>query len=169
MAGRKKIPRELKQMKGTLQKCRDDGLLSNGEVLIEIPLPPSWLPKQAQQIYSDTCADLVSLKLLTKTNLRLIISYSNFLAKHLQIEEMLSGKGLMSNIVTYTDDNGNLKKIQVNALAKVSLDSFTQAMKIATEFGLTPSSKGRVPRIHKEEASIANYFNQLEIFPNEEI
>jgi len=161
MAGRNQIPREIKKLQGTLQKCRDTGLITNGELLISAPDAPAWLTDQAKEIYADTCNDLLTMKMLTNTNIRLIISYSNFLAKHLDIEEQLANQGIMSNIVTFRDSKGEINKIQVNALAKISMDSFVQSMKIATEFGLTPASKGRVPRIEKPQANIVDLFTNL--------
>ena len=161
MAGRNKIPRELKVQKGTLQKCRDTGLLSNGEILIEAPCSPSWLSEQAQQIYTDTCDDLLTMKMLTKNNVLMIVAYANMFAKYLEIEEHLSATGIMGNIVSFSNNKGEVIKLQRNALEKVGMDSFIQAMKIASEFGLTPASKGRVPRIEKPKQNLIDLFSEL--------
>jgi len=91
----------------------------------------------------------------------MIVAYANMFAKYLEIEEHLSATGIMGNIVSFSNNKGEVIKLQRNALEKVGMDSFIQAMKIASEFGLTPASKGRVPRIEKPKQNLIDLFSEL--------
>ena len=130
--GRKKIPTKLKELRGTTRK---DRMVENEMVVAlvsELPDPPEWLSPIGQSEWTKVCSELYGKQMLHQIDLRLIESYCNAMSLHAQS-------------VPYQ---------------KIANDALDRALKIAREFGLTPSSRTGIstPQIniqHNEH----NYFD----------
>ena len=136
--GRKKIPTKLKELRGT---TRSDRMVENEMVVSlvsEIPNPPEWLSSIGQNEWTKVCSELYGKKMLHHIDLRLIESYCNAMSLHIETEMMLREKG---RIQVYKNTDGTVKHAQSVPFQKIANDALDRALKIAREFGLTPSSR----------------------------
>tara|TARA_R100000231_G_C5323871_1_gene164254 strand:- start:834 stop:1310 length:477 start_codon:yes stop_codon:yes gene_type:complete len=155
--GRKKIPTKLKELRGTTRK---DRLVENEMVatqVLEIPEPPNWLSEIGKIEFTKVCNELFGKNMLHVIDLRLIEAYANEISLYIETEQLLREKG---RIQVYKNKDGSIKHAQVVPYVKVARDALNSAMKIATQFGLTPSARSSisVPQIniqHNEH----NYFD----------
>lgn len=137
MDGRKAIPTEIKRLMGNPGKGK---LPKPGEepepTLVEsLPEPPDWLGEYGQREWERVGPVLVDLRLLTDADL---LSFAAYCANvDLMIESMLDIK---KNGTTIRGARGDVRN--------PALASFAQAVTalrgLATEFGMTPSSRARM-------------------------
>ena len=155
--GRKKTPTKIKELRGTK---RSDRVLENQMVVAvgeKIPSPPKWLSEIGKQEWKKVCCELFGKQMLHHIDLRLIESYCNSIALHIETEMLLREKG---RIQAFKNSDGTLKHTQAVPYQKIANDALDRALKIATQFGLTPSSRSGIstPTIniqHNEH----NYFD----------
>ena len=100
------------------------------------PTRPSWILPEAKREWGRIVPHLERLGLLTVVDRAALAGYCQAWARYRQAEEMLDEEGF----VTVTD-KGNV--IQHPAVA-ISRNMLQQIRAFAAEFGLTPSSRGRI-------------------------
>tara|TARA_R100000742_G_C4279648_1_gene104968 strand:+ start:869 stop:1345 length:477 start_codon:yes stop_codon:yes gene_type:complete len=155
--GRKKTPTRIKELRGT---ARQDRLVENEmqvPLVKEIPTPPMWLSEIGQQEFLKVCKELFGKNMLHAIDLRLVEAYANEISLYIETETMLREKG---RIQIYKNKDGSIKHAQVVPYVKVARDALNSALKIATQFGLTPTGRSSIsaPTIniqHNEH----NYFD----------
>jgi P27 family predicted phage terminase small subunit len=76
--------------------------------------------------------------MLHHIDLRLIEAYCNAMALHIETEMMLREKG---RIQVFKNPDGTIKHTQAIPYQKIANDALDRALKLATQFGLTPSSR----------------------------
>ena len=87
--GRKKLPTEVKKLRGTLKKER---VLENEmqvEILKELPETPEWLSDIAKVEWKKVCLELFNKNMLHYVDLKLIEAYCNAIALHIGTEMLL--------------------------------------------------------------------------------
>lgn len=158
MTGRKKIPTQIKKVRGTLRKDRELENQMEVEKIGNLPKPPNWLSKIGKEQFGIVCNQLNDLNMLFKVDLKLIEAYSNSIALHIECEQALREKG---RVQVYTDEDGNPKHAQVVPLQSISKSSLDQAIKLASQFGLTPSARTKISSPAKLEIkdNEFNFFN----------
>ena len=158
MTGRKKIPTEVKKARGTLQKCRElDNPMEVAKVS-GLPAAPKWLSKIGKEQYKLVVKQLNDLDMLYQVDLKLIEAYANTMALHIEAEQELRRVG---RIMVYKDDEGRPKHSQVVPMQTISKQALDQAIKIASHFGLTPSSRTKIsaPQSLEIKDNEFNFFN----------
>ena len=158
MTGRKKIPTEIKKARGTLRKSRElDNPMEVAKVS-GVPVAPKWLSKIGKEQFNLVVKQLNDLSMLFQVDLKLIESYANLMALHIESEQELRRVG---RIMVYKDDEGRPKHSQIVPLQTISKQSLDQAIKIAAHFGLTPSSRTKISAPSKLEIkdNEFNFFN----------
>jgi len=141
MAGRKKIPTKLKEIRGTLAKSRElDNEMQVSEVA-KPPAPPKWLSPTAKEQWVLITNELFNLRMLHSVDLALIEAYCNAIALHIETEQTLQETG---RIQVYRDEDGRIKHSQIVPLVTVSKQALSDAVKLATQFGLTPSARTKI-------------------------
>lgn len=141
MKGRPPKPTRLKEMAGTDQPCR---LLDNEmqvSLLATIPDPTFELTEKGLQEYSIICAELHSKRMLHLVDLALITAYSNEMALYIEMEIFLKINGRVDE---FFNEDGALTRRTYKPEYKISKDSLANALKIACQFGLTPSARTRI-------------------------
>lgn len=139
--GRKKIPTKIKELQGTL---KSDRVLENEmqvALVSSIPDAPSWLSPIGKEEWAKVCGELFGKQMLHHIDLSLIAAYSNAMALHIETEIMLRENGRIS---VYKNDDGTIKHSQSTPFQKISNDALDKALKIATQFGLTPSARSSI-------------------------
>lgn len=141
MKGRKPKPTRMKEMSGTDQPCRVLDNEMTVSILANIPDPPFDLSAQAEREYYIICQELHSKKMLHLVDLSLITAYSNEMALYIETEKVLRQHG---RIDEFYNEDGQLIRRQSKPEQKISNDALSKALKIAVQFGITPSSRTRI-------------------------
>ena len=139
--GRKKKPTKIKELQGTLKPER---VLENEmqvSLVPEVPMPPNWLTPIAKEEWLKICHELFNKNMLHAIDLRLIEAYCNAMALHIETEQMLREKG---RIQVFKNPDGTIKHTQSVPFQKIANDALDRALKIATQFGLTPSARSSI-------------------------
>jgi hypothetical protein len=122
---RKKIPRKIKELKGTLQPCRDDKGMELPVSLNSLPPAPRELKGNGLIYYTEQGNKLFNLGLINEYNLATFITICFLISKVDFFQKKLDGAKSTSDISMY---------------ARLYLQ-FQQSMRISSsEFGLTPAS-----------------------------
>ena len=135
MAGRKPLPSNLKSIKGTARKGREN----RGEPRPDpnIPEPPDWLSRDALIEWGRVSGRLYRLGLLTDIDRAALASYCQLCGRIAQVERELNALG------TVLDETPNGMK-QQHALVGIANKAHDLKRKFEAEFGMTPSSRSRV-------------------------
>jgi|DEB0MinimDraft_6_1074348.scaffolds.fasta_scaffold50120_2 P27 family predicted phage terminase small subunit len=141
MRGRKPLPTEIKKKKGTLQKCRTLEDEVQPETVSEAPPAPVWLSEIGKQEWDRVIDYLISNNLLASCDLSIVAFYCNEVSVYIESEQQLRQN---SRMIAYKDEKGKIKHAQQVPLQIIARKSLESAMKIAAEFGFTPSSRTRI-------------------------
>lgn len=137
-SGRKKIPDELKILRGTDQPCRMTGdAVSMGTALVS--LPRSGLKGTSKKVFEVVAAELVNNSLLDMVGADLVVAYAREMGLYHDTMRELEKEGYILEIET----KFGTSKI-VNPKRKVAESALMNAKALAAEFGLTPASRSRV-------------------------
>jgi P27 family predicted phage terminase small subunit len=139
--GRPPKPTRLKQMAGTDQPCR---ILPNEmevSLLANIPDAPIQLNEYGKREYEIVCTELHSKKMLHLVDLSLVTAYANEMGLYVEMEQKLKTHGRIDEF--YNDEN-QLTKRQAKPEQRIANDALAKALKIACQFGLTPSARTRI-------------------------
>ena len=155
--GRKKLPSKIKELRGTTRQDRTMENEMTVAVVEFIPDPPDWLSEIGRQEWQKVCVELHGKQMLHQIDLRILEAYCNSISLHIETEMMLREKG---RIQVFKDEEGNVKHAQAVPYQKIANDALDRAMKIATQFGFTPSSRSGIaaPVINIQNNS-HNYFD----------
>ena len=142
----------MKELQGTK---RADRSLSNeiSPAPITMPTPPDWLTDYAKdEWYNQTC-ELEALKILSTLDLSMLAMYCQQVGIFRQAQEELfkpsAGLGVdFEPGLVVTTPNGAL---QPNPLLGIANKAADIALKIASQFGFTPSARTRIGTFGKDE------------------
>ena len=140
--GRKKIPTKIKELQGTLEKSRQINEMQVTEV-IRMPDAPKHLTSLGKKQWSIVCKELYNKKMLFDVDLSLLSAYCNEMALYIEMEQHLRDKG---RIQYFYNDDGSVKYSQSVPEQKISRDALNNALKLAREFGFTPSARASIPK-----------------------
>ena len=136
--GRKKLPTKIKELQGTLKTERVIENEMTVALVPEIPNPPEWLTEIGKEEWLKVCGELFHKRMLHQIDLRLIEAYCNAMALHIETEMMLREKG---RIQVFKNEDGSIKHTQSVPFQKIANDALDRALKLATQFGFTPSAR----------------------------
>ena len=156
--GRKKLPTALKEMQGTLEKSR---LVENEmqvDLVSQLPEAPELLSEIGIAEWYKVTSQLYNLKMLHSVDLNLILAYCNEMALYIETEMMLREKG---RIQVFKNSDGTIKHAQAVPYQKIAKDALNTALKLATQFGLTPVARANIsaPATTNNNTQINNYFD----------
>ena len=139
--GRKKIPTRIKEIQGTLKPERKLENEMQVSLVQQVPNPPAWLTEIGKEEWNKICHELFNKNMLHQIDLRLIEAYCNAMSLHIETEMMLRDKG---RIQVFKNPDGSIKHTQSVPYQKIANDALDRALKIATQFGLTPSARSSI-------------------------
>lgn len=128
-------------MAGTDQPCRINDNEMKVSVLMNIPDPPFNLTEFGEKEYQIVCLELLSKKMLHLVDIALITSYANEMGLYMEMEHILKTKGRLDE---FYNEDGQLMRRQAKPEQKIANDALSKALKIACQFGLTPSARTRI-------------------------
>ncbi len=143
MASPKPKPTKLKILEGNPGKRP---LNENEPKPIPIaPGCPEWLLAEAKKEWNRLAPELERLGLLTIIDMAAFAGYCQSYAKWKKAEIFLKKHGMTIKI-PQKDEYGNVVSIKVKKFPEVSIanECLKQIRGFASEFGLTPSSRGRI-------------------------
>tara|TARA_R110002020_G_scaffold224492_1_gene434004 strand:+ start:54 stop:530 length:477 start_codon:yes stop_codon:yes gene_type:complete len=155
--GRKKIPTKIKQMQQTATKTR---LIENEmqvDLCTSLPDAPELLSEIGKGEWVKVTRQLFNLEMLHIVDLRLVEAYCNEIALYIECEMELRKNGRVDN---FTNTNGDLVRSQAKPFIKIKNDALNNAMRLATQFGLTPVARASISApITNNNTQINNYFD----------
>ena len=140
MKGRPPKPTRLKQMAGTDQPCRIMPNEMEVSRLLNIPDPPMQLSELGLREWDNITNELHAKQMLHLVDLALVAAYCNEMALYIESEKIL----LKGRIDEFYNDEGALIRRQAKPEQKIAKDALAAALKIAAQFGLTPSARTRI-------------------------
>jgi len=155
--GRKKLPTAIKEMQGTLEKSR---VLENEmqvDLVSQLPEAPELLSTIGVEEWYKVTSQLFNLKMLHHIDLRLIESYCNEMALYIECESELRKNG---RVDIFKNTNGDIIRSQAKPYVKMKNDALNNALKLATQFGLTPVARANISApLTTNNTQINNYFD----------
>ena len=139
--GRKKIPTKIKELQGTLKTERKMKNEMQVPLVQKIPTAPEWLSEIGQIEWLKVCTELFNKQMLHHIDLRLLEAYCNAISLHIETEQMLRDKG---RIQVFKNTDGTIKHMQAVPYQKIANDALDRALKIATQFGFTPTARSSI-------------------------
>lgn len=143
MAGRKPKPTKLKILEGNPGKRPLN--LDEPKPMPIAPGCPEWLLEEAKKEWDRLAPELERLGLLTIIDMAAFAGYCQSYAKWKKAETFLKKHGMTIKI-PQKDEYGNVKSFQLKKFPEVSIanECLKHIRAFASEFGLTPSSRGRI-------------------------
>jgi len=157
MRGRKKTPTKLKELKGSLRKCREVSNEMQTTNVVSMPQAPSFLNQQGADEWNLVTNELANIKMLHLTDLSILAAYCNEIGIYREIAQELQGNFTEQTV----DKDGRLRASKIAPKYKVMQNALQNAMKIATQFGFTPSSRASLsmPEQDEERTDDFNFFD----------
>ena len=157
MRGRKKTPTKLKELKGSLRKCREVSNEMQTTNVVSMPKAPSFLNQQGADEWNLVTNELANIKMLHLTDLSILAAYCNEIGIYREIAQELQGNFTEQTV----DKDGRLRSSKIAPKYKVMQNALQNAMKIATQFGFTPSSRASLsmPEQDEERSDDFNFFD----------
>jgi P27 family predicted phage terminase small subunit len=142
MAGRPKKPTSLHVIEGNRSKIDLDKRIAEEPKarkysMDNLPGPPEWMDDRAKGEWKRIVPELVVMDLFTKADVSALEAYCVTYSRWQQIEIELSE---MDKLFFVTPNGYQQQVPQINAANKY----LAQCKKFMTEFGLTPSARGRM-------------------------
>ena len=157
MRGRKKTPTKLKELKGSLRKCREVSNEMQTTNVVSMPKAPSFLNQHGADEWDLVTNELANIKMLHLTDLSILAAYCNEIGIYREIAQELQGNFTEQTV----DKDGRLRASKIAPKYKVMQNALQMAMKIATQFGFTPSSRASLsmPEQDEERTDDFNFFD----------
>lgn len=156
MRGRKKKPTKIKELQGTLTPGRYLENEMQVTQVKDIPSAPEYLTELGKLEWQNVTKELHQKDMLHLVDLALLSAYCNEMSTYLEASEIINKQGKVER--TYRDD-GRLRSSKLKPEVKVARDALQSALKIATQFGFTPSSRASIPQPDiKEQDDDFNFF-----------
>ncbi len=155
--GRKKIPTKIKEMQGTVEKSRVVENEMQVDLCQSLPEAPKLLSTIGKSEWEKVTKQLFNLNMLHQVDLRLVEAYCNEISLYIETEQLLRSKG---RIQIFKNADGTLKHAQAVPYQKIAKDALTTALKLATQFGLTPVARANISApVTNNNTQINNYFD----------
>jgi len=139
--GRKKIPTEIKQLRGTDRADRCAVNQMKPEPYVSIPLPPEHLGEIGKREWTVIVSNYIQLGMLSALDSGMIAAYCTQVELYIEANTELKDK---SKLIKVKNADGSLKGYAPHPLLKVANDALDRAIRIASELGLTPAARTKI-------------------------
>ncbi len=143
MPGPAKKPPALRALEGNRGKrpIRDDYPKPDATP----PVMPAWLDVEAKSEWRRVCPELHKLGLLTKVDRASLAGYCAAYSRWVRAESVITTDGFTYDYSIVGKDGKVIQlKTDVRPEVKIAQDSLKQVRMFCAEFGLTPSSRGKM-------------------------
>ena len=132
--GRKPTPTAIKELEGNLGKRPLN--VHEPRPLKKAPACPNWLEPEAKKVWRRLAKQMESIGILTDVDMAAFASYCQAYARWKEAEEFITQHGTIVKT-----PSGYWQQVPQVSISQTYNKIMT---KIATEFGLTPSSRSRI-------------------------
>ncbi len=136
--GRPPKPTAQKRLAGTLQPSRTNPNEPTPDVYL--PTPPEWLSPLAKQYWAEVGAVLLAMRLTTVADGPALQLLTEALAEWAHARQTVHTIGLVYEMET---ESGQTMR-RPNPEVAIASDAWKRVLRMLTEFGLTPASRGKV-------------------------
>ena len=143
MGGRPRIPRELKELHGSLNATRDKELPIKGTIVIGLEAP-SDLNEWGQRYWLDIMEEYQRLGIITKVDVGALHSVCYWFGLMNEAADIVSAKGLEVEVEKVTPKGESYTVTETNPMIAVADKAFKNYIAMCREFGLTPASRTRI-------------------------
>ena len=141
MRGRKKIPTEIKELRGTNRADRQTPAQMKPDPFQNIPMPPVYLGEIAQAEWLNIVTNYAKLGMLSSLDASMIAAYCAEIERYIEVNNELKTQ---SKTVKVKNADGSVKGTTANPLIKIANEALDRALTIAVELGLTPASRTKI-------------------------
>jgi P27 family predicted phage terminase small subunit len=138
MKGRKKLPDNIKALRGTDQPCRTSNAPAVQTSTV-IRLPKVGLKGTAKKIFAVVATELMHNNLLDVYGVDMVVAYAREMALYHDMMSEIDKEGVTVEVETKAGF-----VTQINPKRKIAEGALAAAKSLAVEFGMTPSSRSRV-------------------------
>ena len=144
-------------MQGTVERSRTIQNEMVVDLVSDLPEAPEWLSEIGKEEWNKVSSQLFNIGMLHNVDLRLVEAYCNEISLYIETETMLRNKG---RIQAFRNPDGTLKHAQAVPYQKIAKDALNSALKLATQFGLTPVARASIAApVLNNNTQINNYFD----------
>lgn len=145
---KKKLPDEIKKMRGTDQICRmsDEKNIPISKIT-SLDRAPAWMNSYGKKIYKQLGDTLLTANvLLNEANMYMFTMLCQEMGKYVELQRDIKKEGYVINIFQTVEDEETGEKTETlvssktNPKVRISTNAFNNVRLMANEFGLTPSS-----------------------------
>lgn len=119
------------------------------EKVRDYPEPPEYLDEIGVREWDIIVPGLQAANVLSRIDLSLVAMYCNEIATYVDCQRKMREQN--SRVMVIKDDNGKIKYAQQVPFQKIANEALEKALKLAAEFGLTPSARTRIGTIKESE------------------
>jgi P27 family predicted phage terminase small subunit len=134
--GKRPIPDAIKQVKGTLRKCRAIDNIAQPILLQNVPLPPNDFNENERKMWSVICNWLNSVNLLNEVDLYAVI----MLCKEMEMYNTAIENIKQFGMITQTKKGAPM----LNPYMKIKYKSMQQLNILMGELGMTPVARQKL-------------------------
>ena len=145
MANTKKIPTQLKILKGTAQPCRLNKKEPEPALSNDIKMP-SKMPPVARKKWKEVTKQLIDIRILSDSDLNIVELFCREYSVYIDAIEHITAQG---SVLT-DDETGKMAK---NPYVTIRQKAFDQMKYALVELGMTPSARTKVQTIGNKESS----------------
>ena len=149
--GRPPKPTSQKALGGTLQPSRTNQ--HEPVPAVALPLPPDWMSEKARQYWGDIGAVLLNMKVVTAADGPALMLLTETLAEWAEARQAVIGVDGQAGVglVYEMETEGGQTMRRPNPEVAQASDAMKRALRMLTEFGLTPSSRSKVTALGGED------------------
>lgn len=155
MKGRKSLPAEIKNLRGTSQPSRENKGI-DGKKIVNVSAPRILKTNRSKKIYREKARQLIDLKILTELDLDLLAIYASSMDMIFDAIENIDTDGKIEKIV---DGEGRTVKIVQNPYLKLMKEQIEIVNKIGGEFGFSPVSRLKLVSQSMKQDEDDSFFN----------
>ncbi len=151
--GRKKIPTKIKEKQGTLRKHRELPDEMQVAQTVSMPNAPMFLNEYGVIEWHKTTNQLADIGMLYEVDLALLAAYCREMGMYIEMSLVLKD----GQVERTYDKDGLLRATKTKPEVRIQREALDRALKIATQFGFTPSARASIPQNTKEEEQKSDY------------
>jgi P27 family predicted phage terminase small subunit len=151
-SGRRRQPAAAHRLAGTYRRDRHGA--ARPAPPAKVPGMPAWLSREAKAEWRRVSTELLALGLLTVIDRAALAAYCQAFAELMEATRMLEREGRIVDQDVMNKDGvvtGSVKKL--HPAVRLQRDAFARVKAYLGEFGLTPSSRARLPAAEKPKAA----------------
>lgn len=153
MKGRKKVPRALKLLKGTLRLDRLNVAAPEPEAAL--PVAPSWLPKRAAEIFATLTARLAAQRLASASHTETLALWALRLHEVEKLTAIIEREG--GSFENVSEGGGTMHRLRPEVAQRN--EAMRHAQALAAEFGQSPAT---AERVSAPPAPVSNEWAELQ-------